>query len=60
MCLHLILAGKLDVCERVDLFFGLRLILAGKLDVCRHVDFFFGLRLVLVIFVGSATTNCLS
>ena len=41
MCLHLILAEKLDVCERVDLFFGLHVISAGKLDVCGSVDILF-------------------
>ena len=38
--LHLILAGKSDMCGRVDLFFGFHLILAGKLDVCGRVDFY--------------------
>ena len=39
--LHLISGEKLDVCGRVDLFFGLHLLLGGNLDVCGRVDPFF-------------------
>ena len=52
--LHLILGRKFDVCGRFA-FFSLHLILGGKLDVDTLKSCLFA-----VIFVGFATTNCLT